>query len=344
MPAPTVLVVWRGNPEANSTQQEIRFPAIESALEKQGLRVRHLAFVEEELGIAQEMMLASDTVLVWVDPISGTRDRFALDNLLRDVAGSGVRVYAHPDTILRMGTKDVLFDTRELSWSVDTESYSAFEEFQRRFPLSLRAGPRVLKQHRGNGGIGVWKVEYCSTDTHDADPSYVRVQHAAPRDGSFEEIPFDQLLERMEPYFEGTNHVINQEFLPRVREGMVRAYLVKAVVVGFARQYAALDSGVAAHHVFGVPSAKTMLGPDTPEFARLRHQLETEWVPGLQRTVGISRNDLPLLWDADFLFGPKDALSHDSYKLCEINASCVSPFPELVPLRLAEVLVAELAL
>lgn len=35
--------------------------------------------------------------------------------------------------------------------------------------------------------------------------------------------------------------------------------------------------------------------------------------------------NFPLLWDADFFFGDPPGAD---YVLCEINTSCVSPFPE----------------
>jgi hypothetical protein len=45
------------------------------------------------------------------------------------------------------------------------------------------------------------------------------------------------------------------------------------------------------------------------------------------------------LWDCDFLLGPKTASGADTYVLCEINASSVSPFPEsaIVPMAGAAV-------
>lgn len=56
-------------------------------------------------------------------------------------------------------------------------------------------------------------------------------------------------------------------------------------------------------------------------------------MPGLQAILGIETGSLPALWDADFLFGPKTPDGQDSYVLCEINASSVTPFPpEAVPL------------
>ena len=59
--------------------------------------------------------------------------------------------------------------------------------------------------------------------------------------------------------------------------------------------------------------------------------------PALQRRFGIETGSLPLLWDCDFMLGPKSPSGADTYVLCEINASSVWPFPEsaLVPLARA---------
>ena len=127
---------------------------------------------------------------------------------------------------------------------------------------------------------------------------------------------------------------------------MVRAYLVKGAIVGFARQYA--DRGdadrpaVPTDRVFGIPAAKTMRDADDDEFANLRQRLESEWVPGLQGLLDISDEELPLLWDADFLFGPADEAGRNTYVLCEINVSCVSPFPPGAPRHVAEALAKQL--
>jgi hypothetical protein len=125
----------------------------------------------------REQLLRADGVLVWVDPIHQGKTRAALDPLLRDVASSGPWVSAHPEVILKMGVKEVLYRTRHLGWGTDTDLYSSEAEFDRAFPLRLHAdGPRVLKQNRGNGGQGVWKVELVSDAP--AGGSTVRVLHA----------------------------------------------------------------------------------------------------------------------------------------------------------------------
>jgi len=70
-----------------------------------------------------------------------------------------------------------------------------------------------------------------------------------------------------------------------------------------------------------------MFGPEVTRFAALRKAMEDRWIPEMQRLLSIADHDLPLLWDADFLFRPGEAISDGSYALCEINASSVAPFP-----------------
>ena len=47
-----------------------------------------------------------------------------------------------------------------------------------------------------------------------------------------------------------------------------------------------------------------MHGAEEPRFARLRRLMEDEWVPEMRVLLGIGERELPLVWDADFLFGP----------------------------------------
>jgi hypothetical protein len=55
--------------------------------------------------------------------------------------------------------------------------------------------------------------------------------------------------------------------------------------------------------------------------------MEKDWTPGLQRLLDIRTHELPVLWDADFLYGAKTPEGEDTFVLCEINASCVIPYP-----------------
>lgn len=106
----------------------------------------------------REQLLSLDGVLVWVNPIEQGLNRAKLDNLLREAAEAGVWVSAHPDVILRMATKRVLFDTRAMSWGTETRLYLSPAELRAGL-AALDGGARVLKRQRGMGGQGVWKIE-----------------------------------------------------------------------------------------------------------------------------------------------------------------------------------------
>ncbi len=85
--------------------------------------------------------------------------------LLHEVADAGVWVSAHPEVISKMGTKEVLVETAHMSWGSETRLYRSAAELREQLPGRLGArGPLVLKQHRGMGGNGVWKVELDDAD------------------------------------------------------------------------------------------------------------------------------------------------------------------------------------
>jgi hypothetical protein len=74
------------------------------------------------------------------------------------------------------------------------------------FPRRLRAaGPRVLKQNRGNGGEGVWKIELASESGQNG--AVVRVLHA-PRGSVPQEMPLGDFMSRCEPYFANDGCVV----------------------------------------------------------------------------------------------------------------------------------------
>lgn len=338
-----VAVVFRDEPRAaGAPSQADRLRPMFTALAEAGLTVKPVVYEDEAAAEVRRQLLAAEAVLVWVDPLSNGKDREQLDGVLRDVAAQGVLVSAHPDVILKMGTKEVLYRTRSLGWGADTYLYRTADEFRQQFPGRLEAsGPRVLKQYRGNGGQGVWKVEL--VPLHGGGP-VVRVQHAKGRDATAEELPLSEFMARCDEYFgaaRGEGPLIDHAFQSRITEGMIRCYMVQSQVVGFARQYA--DRSAGDNGIFGLPSAKTMYSPEEPPFQALRRQVETEWVPEMQQRVGVDSRALPLLWDADFLFGPRLADGQDTYVLCEINASCITPFPEGAPPAVAAALTRQLS-
>jgi hypothetical protein len=203
---------------------------------------------------------------------------------------------------------------------------------RRELPGRLATGKaRVLKQYRGNGGIGVWKIQ--SSAGGDVPPrpeSIVRVRHAQ-RGCTEEKITLNEFFARCEKYFAADGRMIDQEYQERLPEGMIRCYLVQEKVAGFGHQ--AINALFPAPA--GMPSTEAPQPgprlyhpPTNPEFQSLKRKLEREWLPAAQELLEIETARLPILWDCDFLLGPRDKSGEDTYVLCEINVSSVAPYPE----------------
>jgi hypothetical protein len=157
-----------------------------------------------------------------------------LDALLRDVSSRGVWVSTHPDVILKMGVKEVLCRTEHLGWGTETHLYRTAGAFREEFPLRLRsAGPRVLKQNRGNGGQGVWKVELISETIRAA--TMVRILHAR-RVGVPEEMPLRDFVRQWDAYFANEGCIVDQPFQARLPDGMIRCHMSADKVIGFGHQ------------------------------------------------------------------------------------------------------------
>jgi len=60
------------------------------------------------------------------------------------------------------------------------------------------------------------------------------------------------------------------------------------------------------------------------------------------QTLDIDEASLPVIWDADFLYGPRDPSGADSYVLCEINASSCFAIPDEAPAAIARTIKARL--
>jgi len=355
--AERVALVYRGDQAARTSAviENSRLAPVAEALRRVGLTPEPAVYAESVAEEFRRQLHEVRAVLVWVDPVTGSEDRSRLDGILREVAAAGVWVSAHPDAILKMGTKEVLHRTRELGWGSDTYLYSSPEEFEATFPVRLAAGEaRVIKQYRGNGGIGVWKVQLAARPgSVPGREALVRVQSARARDDTVEEVSLGSFMDRCAKYFgysDGQGRLIDQAFQARITEGLIRCYLVGEAVVGFSRQYptgrspgelaAGGATAVPPERVFGLPAAKTMYGPEEAGFANLRRFMEDEWVPGLLSLVELDAACLPVLWDADFLLGPKTGAGQDTYVLSEINVSAVAPFPDQALPRLAAAVLA----
>ena len=319
-----------------SSPTEYRLSRVFEALSALGIEPEPALYADDVVDQVRAQLLACDGVLVWVDPLFNGRNRTRLDAMLRDVAAKGVWVSAHPDVIIKMGAKEVLYRTRHFGWGTDTYLYRSAATFHDEFPQRLRqAVPRVIKQNRGNDGHGVWKVELTSAVAQDAP--MVRVLHAS-RGSVPEDLPLGDFMTRCEAYFANEGCIIDQPFQSRLPDGMIRCYMGADKVIGFGHQ---LIKALIAPPPGGPNSEAATPGPrimhpaSAPQFQALRAKMESDWTPQMMRLLDIDAGSLPVIWDADFLYGPRDASGQDTYVLCEINVSSIFPFPEQAPLEIA---------
>lgn len=334
-------ILWRDDRKARPPVPDARhgLAPLYQAFEQLPVTLRAVVFDDSAIEEVRDELLGLDGVLVWVNPIQDGANRANLDALLLDVASRDVWVSAHPAVIGKLGTKEVLFRTRDIGWGADTDLYRTPEEFGRGFPSWLHnRNIAVLKQGRGNGGNGVWKVELLEANAP-ADPDApVRVQDARSQDGSTETTTLGAFMTRCEEYFAWSGCLVAQAFQERLADGMVRCYLSHDQVVGFCHQW---PRGLLSSDHLGNPPAKSaMVGPDAPAYHGLRDRTQTEWVPQMTDILGIERHSLPVIWDVDFLYGPKAATGADTYVLCEINVSAVWPFPPMAAATVAAAAVA----
>ena len=137
-----VAILWRGDEAARRSvaPESSRFKAIFTALADVGVAGIPVVYEDDVVDTVRAQLATLDGVLVWVNPIHEGRNRANLDALLRDVASHGTWVSAHPDVIAKMGTKEVLYRTRTMSWGCDTAIYRTAEE--------MRVGIAGAARHR----------------------------------------------------------------------------------------------------------------------------------------------------------------------------------------------------
>jgi hypothetical protein len=260
-------------------------------------------------------------LLVWHNPIEGGRTRAILDALLTRLAERGLCISAHPDTIQRMGTKDVLVAVRDLPFGSEACRVESLDVLARELPARLAQGPRVLKQPRGHSGIGVWRIEALGAGRYGL--------RQAQRGAVEEQGDWALVADRLAPHFTHGGHMIDQAWLPRLAEGMVRAYLVQGRVAGFGHQAVnALVPAGPGEAAPPPPGPRQYSGADDPRVQALRQRLEGGWVQQLCDCLGVTPARLPLLWDADFLQAGPPGCTEDRPALCEINVSSVAPYPD----------------
>lgn len=321
MSAKSVAILIYGEPgSGRNALTEEKYKDLAAAFSSDGFNVQSVLYNDESADKLATELLQFDAVLVWVNPIEQGHDRKKLDVLLIETANKGCFVSAHPEVILKMGTKDVLYKTKDMGWGGDVKMYIGYEDFITQFPESLQKfGTRVLKQYRGNGGNGVFKIKA------GASSDEVKVVHAT--DGTKERVlSRDDFYKEFKTFFLNNGLLIDQDWNSNIVNGMVRCYLSGTKVAGFG--YQEINVLYELNNKTYLPGKRYYYTENCGLFADLKEAMEKKWVPELQNKLSIEDNMLPVIWDADFFINkPNSDSASEKYTLCEINVSCVSPFP-----------------
>jgi hypothetical protein len=158
-----------------------------------------------------------------------------------------------------------------------------------------------------------------------------------------ERLTLEAFMDRCSVYFAGDGRIIDQAYQPRLPDGMIRCYMAGGKVAGYGHQLIKAlipPPPEGPESEAARPGPRIMHPPEAEPFQALRRLLEDDWVPQMQARLGVAAKELPALWDADFLYGPKTADGRDTYVLCEINTSAVSPYPDSAAAPVAEAAIA----
>ena len=319
------LVLYGETGSSRDALTDEKYKKLAEALIEAGFTVETVLYHDAVADELEDKLAEFSAVLVWVNPIEKGNNRARLDGLLVNISEKGVFVSTHPDTILKIGTKKVLYTSRDMDWGGDTEMYTDFSDFEKRFLVSLNSSSiRVLKQYRGESGNGVYKVRLA-----DSAGGKLKVTHApSPHDEQI--LSKEEFLEKFSPYFNNDGLLINQKWADGLMNGVVRCYLTGTKVSGFGYQESNALCPVSRDPDSKVrpTSGRFYFSEHCGLFQDLREIMENKWIPQLQEIHSLTDERMPLLWDIDLFINEVNSKNTESkYTLCEINVSCVSPFP-----------------
>lgn len=142
-----VAILYPGDRETRrrATPENNRLAPVFQALADRHIHAEPAVYHDQFCDDVRRQLMGVDLVLVWMNPIQDGRDRSVLDAMLGQVADARVFVSAHADVILKMGTKAVLYRTRDMEWGCDTHLYDSMAQLHLKLPLRLASGrARVL--------------------------------------------------------------------------------------------------------------------------------------------------------------------------------------------------------
>jgi len=277
-------------------------------------RVETITWKKDNIDELYQRGKATDAILVWVNPLDRMIENGLFENFLISIHGEKKYVSNRPDVVLKIGTKKVLHDLSGTQWISDTYCHEDAASFSSIAARLDGGSPRVLKQYRGNGGIGVYKIYKTFDGLYELleATSNNAVRHASIGD----------IARAVAGGIGKDNPIIEVPWNEHLRNGMVRCYFCAGTVAGFG--YQEINALYPDRLPGFIKKERFYVTEKCGIFSNLKQMVEAELVPDLLLRQKVDVDSLPLIWDADFFINGFDG---ENYELCEINASCVSPFP-----------------
>jgi glutathione synthase/RimK-type ligase-like ATP-grasp enzyme len=242
---------------------------------------------------------------------------FKLLNLLKK---NGKFVLPNPNIMIKMGGKDSLVKIKNsIFGKKDTYAYYNLYDWNTTFIEDLKKNPfekRVIKQNNGSQGEGIWMVHIEEPNKSITLNSFIIVQEA--RDNKIKKMSLKDFIYFCKKYYiprEGM--IVNQKYLPKIKEGEIRLLLIKDDIVSIIKKVPA-TSGFSATLNSG--AIYSDFKPTDKQFEELVKQFYSE-LPNLKALLNI--DSLPLIWTADFIKDDPDENGNNKYIIGEFNCTCV---------------------
>ena len=239
---------------------------------------------------------------------------------LKALSNSGVEVHTHPDVMINLDFKDILYKLEGTPLGdSDTYFYHTYTDFVSKFPANLeKYGIRVLKTNYGSTGEGVYLV------SKKEDGSIFTVEAVNNQKYYFDDI--DEFLHKFEvnfeeddenaAYFQGKAGFVGCRYLERISEGEIRVLLVNDKAISVVHKKP--QEGEFSATLFSGAQYKYE-SPEDPKWAEVI-QLTTDGLKNIKPFL--AGQNYPLLWTMDYILDYNEDGS-DKYVLSEINCSCV---------------------
>lgn len=295
-------------------KKEEKYRELALELEKNGYVVQTITWNGHNVDELYTSSKKAEVILIWVNPIHRNIEEGSFENYICDMSDRGKYISSHPEVIKKLGTKIILHTMSGTSWSRDVYKHENFDHLNALKSRLDGQQIRVIKQSRGNDGLEVYKLEKL--------PDFNYQATEANSGKVIKNLHFEAFIQEVIHKISTENPIIEMRWNNCLTNGVVRCYFCGEKLVGFGYQEVnALYPEITGSYV---KKQRFYLTEKCGIFSGLKSEIEKSFMPEILSRTGLSTEQLPLIWDADFFI---NNLETGDFELCEINASCVSPFP-----------------